>query len=226
MDGNVCPQDPLKSSLILPAKKSVLFPSEVQENPAKAALFHKQPPALPPKPFTRQLSHSIGEEEHMNERDLYCRSLSYFVLIIHLPLDQSHVRHWSCPAFKGNTLLLFLLRRWWFACHPEDWSYPSPPQALSLPTPGSVLPWCTTAAWGGTMDTRTSCSTAASPAASSKSSTRPWRFPCRGSRGQAGAQGGGLETGLPGIRTKSHNLQYKDMKPYHRQSHRGSCLLL
>ncbi|KAM9500441.1 phosphatase and actin regulator 1-like [Clarias gariepinus] len=60
MEGSVCPQDPsLKSSMVLPAKKSVVFPGDVQENPAKAALFHKQPPALPPKPFTRQLNHSI-----------------------------------------------------------------------------------------------------------------------------------------------------------------------
>ncbi|MCJ8731229.1 hypothetical protein PDJAM_G00197020 [Pangasius djambal] len=60
MEGSVCPQDTsMKSSLVLPAKKSVVFPGEVQENPVKAALFHKQPPALPPKPFTRQLNHSI-----------------------------------------------------------------------------------------------------------------------------------------------------------------------
>ncbi|XP_027032766.1 phosphatase and actin regulator 1-like isoform X1 [Tachysurus fulvidraco] len=60
MEGSVCPQDQsLKSSLVLPAKKSVVFAGEVQENSAKAALFHKQPPALPPKPFTRQINHSI-----------------------------------------------------------------------------------------------------------------------------------------------------------------------
>ncbi|KAK3568127.1 hypothetical protein QTP86_031108 [Hemibagrus guttatus] len=59
-EGSVCPQDPsMKSSLVLPAKKSVVFTGEVQENPAKATLFHKQPPALPPKPFTRQINHSI-----------------------------------------------------------------------------------------------------------------------------------------------------------------------
>ncbi|KAI5104700.1 phosphatase and actin regulator 3 isoform X2 [Silurus meridionalis] len=62
MEGSVCPQDPsMKSSLVLPAKKSVVFPGEVQENPTKATLFHKQPPALPPKPFTRQLNHSIEQ---------------------------------------------------------------------------------------------------------------------------------------------------------------------
>lgn len=69
MEGSVCPQDPsLKSSMVLPAKKSVVFPGDVQENPAKAALFHKQPPALPPKPFTRQLNHSIGERERKHAR--------------------------------------------------------------------------------------------------------------------------------------------------------------
>ncbi|XP_062850474.1 phosphatase and actin regulator 1 isoform X2 [Trichomycterus rosablanca] len=63
MEGSICGQDPsLKSSLLLPAKKSVGFSGDIQENPAKATLFHKQPPALPPKPFTRQLNHSTVSE--------------------------------------------------------------------------------------------------------------------------------------------------------------------
>ncbi|XP_017575638.2 phosphatase and actin regulator 1 isoform X2 [Pygocentrus nattereri] len=59
MEGGVCPQDPsLKTSMVLPVKKSVAFPGDIQENPAKAPLYHKQPPALPPKPFPRLSNHS------------------------------------------------------------------------------------------------------------------------------------------------------------------------
>lgn len=59
MDGGVCTQEPpLKSSMILPTKKSVTFPGELLEPPAKPLLYHKQPPALPPKPFSRLPSHS------------------------------------------------------------------------------------------------------------------------------------------------------------------------
>ncbi|CAL1579566.1 unnamed protein product [Knipowitschia caucasica] len=58
MDG-VCTQEPpLKSSMILPSKKSVTFPGDLQEPPAKPLLYHKQPPALPPKPFSRMPSYS------------------------------------------------------------------------------------------------------------------------------------------------------------------------
>ncbi|XP_020779094.1 phosphatase and actin regulator 1-like isoform X1 [Boleophthalmus pectinirostris] len=59
MDGGMCTQEPpLKSSMIMPAKKSVTFPGDLQEPPAKPLLYHKQPPALPPKPFTRIPNHS------------------------------------------------------------------------------------------------------------------------------------------------------------------------
>ncbi|XP_048868250.1 phosphatase and actin regulator 1-like isoform X1 [Brienomyrus brachyistius] len=54
LEGGVCVQDStLKPTIILPAKKS----SESQETPAKPPLFHKQPPALPPKPFSRVPNH-------------------------------------------------------------------------------------------------------------------------------------------------------------------------
>lgn len=62
MEGGVCHQDlSMKSSMVLPVKKSVAFPGDIQENhtnPAKAPLFPKQPPALPPKPFPRLSNHS------------------------------------------------------------------------------------------------------------------------------------------------------------------------
>ncbi|XP_056600208.1 phosphatase and actin regulator 1 [Triplophysa dalaica] len=59
LGGGVCAQDnTIKSSLTLPPKKSVAFSSDLQEPPAKPQLIHKQPPALPPKPFSRLANHS------------------------------------------------------------------------------------------------------------------------------------------------------------------------
>ncbi|XP_036375253.1 phosphatase and actin regulator 1-like isoform X2 [Megalops cyprinoides] len=58
MEGGICPQDPpMKPALVLPPKKSVAFLSDSQDIPAKPPLFHKQPPALPPKPFSRVPNH-------------------------------------------------------------------------------------------------------------------------------------------------------------------------
>ncbi|XP_056326167.1 phosphatase and actin regulator 1 [Danio aesculapii] len=59
LDGGVCAQDnnTLKS-LTLPPKKTVTFPGDLQETPAKPQLIHKQRPALPPKPFSRLTNHS------------------------------------------------------------------------------------------------------------------------------------------------------------------------
>ncbi|XP_016113212.1 phosphatase and actin regulator 1-like [Sinocyclocheilus grahami] len=51
LDGGVCAQDNTLKSLTLPPKKTVTFPSDLQEPPAKPQLIHKQPPALPPKPL-------------------------------------------------------------------------------------------------------------------------------------------------------------------------------
>ncbi|XP_051990798.1 phosphatase and actin regulator 1-like isoform X2 [Xyrauchen texanus] len=59
LDRGVCTQEKtLKTSLTLPHKKSVTFPADLQETPAKPQLIHKQPPALPPKPFSRMTNHS------------------------------------------------------------------------------------------------------------------------------------------------------------------------
>uniref|UniRef100_A0A3P8QMN9 Phosphatase and actin regulator n=1 Tax=Astatotilapia calliptera TaxID=8154 RepID=A0A3P8QMN9_ASTCA len=59
MDGSVCTQEPsMKSSMVLPTKKSVGYPGDHQDNPAKPPLYHKQPPALPPKPFSRIPNHN------------------------------------------------------------------------------------------------------------------------------------------------------------------------
>uniref|UniRef100_A0AAY5KHV3 Phosphatase and actin regulator n=1 Tax=Esox lucius TaxID=8010 RepID=A0AAY5KHV3_ESOLU len=50
MDSGVCAQE---SSSMKSSMKSVGFPSDVQDNPSKPPGYHKQPPALPPKPFNR-----------------------------------------------------------------------------------------------------------------------------------------------------------------------------
>uniref|UniRef100_A0A665VY23 Phosphatase and actin regulator n=1 Tax=Echeneis naucrates TaxID=173247 RepID=A0A665VY23_ECHNA len=59
MDGGIGTQEPsLKSSMVLSTKKSVTYPGDLQDTPAKPPLYHKQPPALPPKPFSRIPNHS------------------------------------------------------------------------------------------------------------------------------------------------------------------------
>uniref|UniRef100_A0A8C7I5L7 Phosphatase and actin regulator n=1 Tax=Oncorhynchus kisutch TaxID=8019 RepID=A0A8C7I5L7_ONCKI len=67
MEGGVCTREPssMKSSMVLPSKKSVGFPSNVQDNVAKTPMYHKQPPALPPKPFNRIPNHSTDSCQQM-----------------------------------------------------------------------------------------------------------------------------------------------------------------
>ncbi|XP_068594269.1 phosphatase and actin regulator 1-like isoform X2 [Cebidichthys violaceus] len=61
MDGRVCTKESsIKSSMVLPTKKSVTYSGDLQDNPTKPPLYHKQPPALPPKPFSRIPNHSTG----------------------------------------------------------------------------------------------------------------------------------------------------------------------
>ncbi|XP_036841958.1 phosphatase and actin regulator 1 isoform X3 [Oncorhynchus mykiss] len=67
MEGGVCTREPssMKSSMVLPSKKSVGFPNNVQDNVAKTPMYHKQPPALPPKPFNRIPNHSTDSCQQM-----------------------------------------------------------------------------------------------------------------------------------------------------------------
>ncbi|XP_068604988.1 phosphatase and actin regulator 1-like [Brachionichthys hirsutus] len=54
VDGGVYSQEPsAKASMKLSARKSVTYPEDLRDAPAKPPLYHKQPPALPPKPFSR-----------------------------------------------------------------------------------------------------------------------------------------------------------------------------
>ncbi|RXN09575.1 phosphatase and actin regulator 1-like [Labeo rohita] len=62
LDGGVCAQDNTLKSLTLPPKKTVTFSGDLQETPAKPQLIHKQPPALPPKPFSRLTNHSTDAD--------------------------------------------------------------------------------------------------------------------------------------------------------------------
>ncbi|XP_019734503.1 phosphatase and actin regulator 1-like isoform X3 [Hippocampus comes] len=66
VDGGVCAQEPpVKSSVLLAPKKSVTYPGDLQDNHAKPPLYHKQPPALPPKPFARIPNHSTDSCQPM-----------------------------------------------------------------------------------------------------------------------------------------------------------------
>ncbi|XP_041849237.1 phosphatase and actin regulator 1-like isoform X2 [Melanotaenia boesemani] len=66
MDGSICTQEPsIKTSMVLPTKKSVTYPGDHQDTPAKPPLYHKQPPALPPKPFSRIPNHSTDSCQPM-----------------------------------------------------------------------------------------------------------------------------------------------------------------
>ncbi|XP_068197675.1 phosphatase and actin regulator 1-like [Antennarius striatus] len=66
VDGGVCSQEPsMKASMNLSTKKSVTYPGDLQDTPAKPPLYHKQPPALPPKPFSRIPNHSTDSCQPM-----------------------------------------------------------------------------------------------------------------------------------------------------------------
>uniref|UniRef100_A0A8C7HZQ7 Phosphatase and actin regulator n=1 Tax=Oncorhynchus kisutch TaxID=8019 RepID=A0A8C7HZQ7_ONCKI len=67
MEGGVCTQEPssMKSSMVLPSKKSVGFLCNVQDNTAKPPMYHKQPPALPPRPFNRIPNYSTESCQQM-----------------------------------------------------------------------------------------------------------------------------------------------------------------
>ncbi|XP_042163758.1 phosphatase and actin regulator 1 isoform X1 [Oncorhynchus tshawytscha] len=67
MEGGVCTQEPssMKSSMVLPSKKSVGFLCNIQDNATKPPMYHKQPPALPPRPFNRIPNYSTESCQQM-----------------------------------------------------------------------------------------------------------------------------------------------------------------
>lgn len=80
LDGGVCAQDNTLKSLTLPPKKTVTFSGDLQETPAKPQLIHKQPPALPPKPFSRLTNHSTGERERVTQTQTHEYCEVYLIL--------------------------------------------------------------------------------------------------------------------------------------------------
>ncbi|TNN41022.1 Phosphatase and actin regulator 1 [Liparis tanakae] len=66
MDGRVCAQEPsIKSCMAPSGKKCVSYSGDLQDKPAKPPLYHKKPPALPPKPFSRIPNHSTDSCQPM-----------------------------------------------------------------------------------------------------------------------------------------------------------------
>ncbi|KAK5919607.1 hypothetical protein CgunFtcFv8_023483 [Champsocephalus gunnari] len=66
MDGGICTQESsIKSSMVLPSNKSFTYSNDLQDKPAKPPLYHKKPPALPPKPFSRIPKHSTDSCQPM-----------------------------------------------------------------------------------------------------------------------------------------------------------------
>ncbi|XP_033961058.2 phosphatase and actin regulator 1-like [Pseudochaenichthys georgianus] len=66
MDGGICTQESsIKSSMVLPSNKSFTYSNDHQDKPAKPPLYHKKPPALPPKPFSRIPKHSTDSCQPM-----------------------------------------------------------------------------------------------------------------------------------------------------------------
>uniref|UniRef100_A0A3B3BFN4 Phosphatase and actin regulator n=1 Tax=Oryzias melastigma TaxID=30732 RepID=A0A3B3BFN4_ORYME len=64
VDAGICSRESsIKSSMVLPTKKSVTFPGDHQDTPVKPPLYQKQPPALPPKPFSRIPNHSTDSRQ-------------------------------------------------------------------------------------------------------------------------------------------------------------------
>uniref|UniRef100_A0AAZ3Q2S9 Phosphatase and actin regulator n=1 Tax=Oncorhynchus tshawytscha TaxID=74940 RepID=A0AAZ3Q2S9_ONCTS len=55
----------MKSSMVLPSKKSVGFLCNIQDNATKPPMYHKQPPALPPRPFNRIPNYSTESCQQM-----------------------------------------------------------------------------------------------------------------------------------------------------------------
>lgn len=89
MDSGVCTQEhSVKSSLVLAAKKSVTYPGDLQDTSAKPPLYHKQPPALPPKPFPRIPNHSTGQWF-----SLYCT-----IVVCFCPAAPDQLRVTDCRA--------------------------------------------------------------------------------------------------------------------------------
>lgn len=116
-----CQQDQ-KSSQAPPTKKSTLYPADGAESTfSRPPTLHKQPPALPPKPFNRLPNHITGEFVFVHPLSCVCDSVDARCLHI-LPLcsDGAPVK---LPCMSGKL------------------SPPLPPKKLMISVPaGSMEP--------------------------------------------------------------------------------------
>lgn len=73
LSDGACQQDHAqKSSQAPPTKKSTVYPADGAESTlSRPPTLHKQPPALPPKPFTRLPNHMTGAFSVMHEVWMY-----------------------------------------------------------------------------------------------------------------------------------------------------------
>ncbi|XP_061111506.1 phosphatase and actin regulator 1-like isoform X2 [Conger conger] len=93
------PEPPMKPALVLPPKKSVAFHCDSQDTPPKPPLYHKQPPALPPKPFSRLPNHISDSGQPMK--------LPYMLGKMSPPLPPKKVVICAPPAGLESALASF-----------------------------------------------------------------------------------------------------------------------
>ncbi|XP_042610601.1 phosphatase and actin regulator 1-like, partial [Cyprinus carpio] len=134
LDGGVCAQDYTLKSLTLPPKKTVTFPSDLQEPPAKPQLIHKQPPALPPKPFSRLTNHSTdsclqGKPSPPQKLVLYSSSWGQCCGPLQLQYSAAHPSSRIILELQ-KTLALTLHRLDSSAVHTGQYSTPLPAVAI------------------------------------------------------------------------------------------------
>ncbi|XP_043984218.1 phosphatase and actin regulator 1-like isoform X1 [Gambusia affinis] len=116
-EGTCQPDQGLNSSPTPPTKASAVFPADGSESPrSRPSTLHKQPPALPPKPFSRLPNHITGKLFSVHE------SVSMFFFLI-LP-----------PPFADGTPVKL-------PCMSAKLSPPLPPKKLLISIPaGSMEP--------------------------------------------------------------------------------------
>lgn len=165
-------QQDQRSSQAPPTKKSNVYSDDAVESTlSRPPTLHKQPPALPPKPFTRIPNHITGDLSIFRwSSDPSTERVWFLAFLVQMGLRSGcHVCQWSCR-------LLYLQRSSWSPYLQAAWS------PHRLPSRGALLPpatsrWevihCSTGRFRFTHQVE-----------SLRSSTKHWRSPCRGLRGK------------------------------------------
>lgn len=165
-------QQDQRSSQAPPTKKSNVYSDDAVESTlSRPPTLHKQPPALPPKPFTRIPNHITGDLSIFRwSSDPSTERVWFLAFLVQMGLRSGcHVCQWSCR-------LLYLQRSSWSPYLQAAWS----PHRLT--SRGALLPpatsrWevihCSTGRFRFTHQVE-----------SLRSSTKHWRSPCRGLRGK------------------------------------------